>query len=435
MVSARGLALRALVALHKGRRERLRSELEGRGLEGRDLAFAFELAHGVVRRERLLDHVLEGFAHRGLPKDPPLRMALRLGVYQLLFVPGMPSHAAVHETVEVVRQNKGFANAILRHVAGAVQDVAADPARPRHQLPLAPERSFALPEPLPKDEVERLAVVHSLPDWLALRFGEQHGLEGLRQIAAAASATPGIYLRAGASVSRDTLRAELEAHEVEVEDAEHERLLRWSGGASPFGTPPFEAGRFVVQDPTAMAAAAAVPCGPGDTVVDLCAAPGTKTTFLAERVAPEGKVFAYDPDERRRTRIAENVARLRLEGAVEIVADPGSLQPADCVLADVPCSNTGVLGRRVEVRGRLKPETFDELVGLQREILEQALGLTRPGGHVVYSTCSIDREENDAVVDAARQAHAGLELVDSQLTLPHAGAHDGGYFAVLRRPG
>jgi 16S rRNA (cytosine967-C5)-methyltransferase len=433
LVSARGLALHALVALHKGRRDRLRSELEGRGLEGRDLAFAFELAHGVVRRERLLDHVLQGFAHRGLPKDPPLRIALRLGVYQLLFVPGMPSHAAVHETVELVRQNKGFANAMLRHVAGAVRDVAADPSRPRRELALAPERSFELPRMLPKDEVERLAVVHSLPDWLALRFGEQHGLDGLRRIAAAASATPGIYLRAGVDVSLETLRAELEAHEVEVEPTGHARLLRWSGGASPFGTPPFRVGRFVVQDPTAVAAAAAVPCRAGDTVIDLCAAPGTKTTFLAERVGPGGKVLAYDPDQKRRARITDNVERLRLEQVVEVVADAGPLQPADCVLADVPCSNSGVLGRRVEVRGRLTPETFDELPRLQREILEHAIGLTRPGGHVVYSTCSIDREENEAVVTAAQQDHEGLELVDSQLTLPQAGAHDGGYFAVLRR--
>jgi len=435
LVSARGLALHALVALHKGRRERLRSELEGRGLEGRDLAFAFELAHGVVRRERLLDHILRGFAHRGLPKDPSLRIALRLGVYQLLFVPGMPTHAAVHETVELVRQNKGFANAMLRHVAGAVRDVAADPARERQQLPLARERSFELAKPLPEDELERLAIVHSLPDWLAQRFGEQHGIEGLRRIAAAASATPGIYLRAGIDVPRETLRAELIGHEVEVEDCEHERLLRWSGGASPFGSLPFEIGRFVVQDPTAMAAAAAVPCGPGDTVIDLCAAPGTKTTFLAEQVRTGGKVYAFDPDEPRRARIVENVERLRLQSVVEVVRDSSSLQPAHCVLADVPCSNTGVLGRRVEVRGRLKPEVFDELPTLQREILDRAIALTRPGGHVVYSTCSIDREENDAVVAAAQQAHADLELVESHLTLPQAGAHDGGFYAVLRRGG
>jgi len=119
-VSARALALNALVALERGRSERLRSELEGRGVEGRDLAFAFELSHGVIRRERLLDHILLGFALRGLPKDPQQRVAMRLGAYQLLFVPGMKAHAAVHETVGlVVHSNRGFANAILRRVARA----------------------------------------------------------------------------------------------------------------------------------------------------------------------------------------------------------------------------------------------------------------------------------------------------------------------------
>ncbi|MCK5944058.1 MAG: hypothetical protein KAI24_18885 [Planctomycetes bacterium] len=435
MVSARGLALRALVALHKGRSERLRSELDGRGLDGRDLAFAYELSHGVVRRERLLDAVLLGFAHRGLPKDPTLLAALRLGVHQLLFVPGMPAHAAVHETVGLVRNNRGFANALLRKIAGAVQDRAADPQQPRTELALGEARSFALPRPLPEDEVERLAVLHSLPDWLAARCCEQHGVAGLREVAAAASTTPGIYLRAGRDVDAATLRAELAEHDVEVAPTDHARLLRWVGGATPFGTPAFAAGRFVVQDPTALAAVEAVPCRAGDTVVDLCAAPGTKTTFLAERVGADGRVFAFDPDARRRERIVENVERLQLADVVEVVADGDKLPVADCVLADVPCSNTGVLGRRVEVRRRLAPGTFEELPRLQRQLLDRAIALARPGGHVIYSTCSIDREENEAVVTAARSEHGALELVASQLTLPRAGVHDGGYFAVLRRPG
>ena len=435
MVRARALALRALTAVHRGRAERLRDELDGHGVEGRELAFAWELTHGVLRRERLLDHVLEGFAVRGLPKDPHLRVALRLGVQQLLFVPGMPAHAAVHETVELVRQNRGFANAMLRNVAQAIDLRTADPAAPMTELALGPTRVLRLPKPLPADELSRLAIVHSLPDWLARRVDEQHGREGLTTVAEAASERPGVFLRTGPSVQRATLAAELVAAGVEVEDCEHPRLLRWTGGESPFATAPFRVGRFVVQDPTALAAVEAVPCGPGDTVVDLCAAPGTKTTWLAERVRPGGRVFAYDPDERRRQRIADNVERLRLEDVVEVVDDPSRLPEADCVLADVPCSNTGVLGRRVEVRRRLRPTTFAGLVSQQREVLRQALRSTRPGGATVYATCSIDREENDGVVDAALgdpDAPAAT-LVSRRLTLPRAGHHDGGYVAVLRR--
>lgn len=193
----------------------------------------------------------------------------------------------------------------------------------------------------------------------------------------------------------------------------------------------------MVQDPTALAAAAEVPCGPGDIVVDLCAAPGTKTTALAERVQPAGRVFAFDVDPQRRERIAENVARLRLEASVTIVGDAKSLPVADAVLADVPCSNTGVLARRVEVRRRLQPTTFAELAALQRRLLRQALGLCRPGGAVVYSTCSIDREENEDVVDAVlAEAGSSFTRGAQRLTLPRAEVCDGGYFAVLwHRPG
>lgn len=433
-LSARSLARNALVALERGRSERLRSELEGRGVEGRDLAFAFELSHGVIRRQRLLDHVLLGFALRGLPKDPQQRVTLRLGAYQLLFVPGMKAHAAVHETVGlIVHNNRGFANAILRRVASSVKELEEGAElKAMHEIALPGGRKVELAKRLPRDEVRRLAIVHSLPEWLAQRFAAQHGVEGLRAIATAASETPGIYLRAGKHIERAALQAELVAAEVEVEPCDHQRLLHWTGGNSPFATPPFDAGQFVVQDPTAMLAVQAVPCKPGDTVVDLCAAPGTKTTWLAESVQPDGRVFAFDIDEKRLGRIAENANRLNLTDVISLVAKAADLPMADCVLADVPCSNSGVLGRRVEVRGRLEEQTFSDLPKLQGELLEQSIQLTKPGGHTVYSTCSIDREENEDVVAAAQAAHPGLELVDSKLTLPEAGKHDGGFFAVLR---
>jgi 16S rRNA (cytosine967-C5)-methyltransferase len=434
-VSARSLALKALVALERGRSERLRSELEGRGVEGRELAFAYELSHGVIRRERLLDHVLLGFALRGLPKDPQQRVALRLGAYQLLFVTGMKAHAAVHETVSlIVRNNRGFANAILRRIANSVHECDPESALDElREVALPGGRKVALAKRLPRDEVRRLAIVHSLPDWLAQRFFEQHGIEGLRAIASAASETPGIYLRTGRTSDREQLREALALADVEVADSDHERLLRWTGGSSPFATEPFVSGQFVVQDPTAMRAAQAVPCKPGDTVVDLCAAPGTKTTWLAESVQPDGRVFAFDIDEQRLERIAENAQRLKLTDIIHLVPKVTDLPVADCVLADVPCSNSGVLGRRVEARRRLDAETFAELPKLQAELLEQAIRLTRPGGYTVYSTCSIDLEENQEVVNKVVAAHPGLEIKATELTLPAAGKHDGGFFAVLQR--
>jgi 16S rRNA (cytosine967-C5)-methyltransferase len=346
----------------------------------------------------------------------------------------MPAHAAVHETVELVRSNRGFANALLRKLSQAIEHRTADPAAATTELPLGPERMLRLPLPLPDDPIERLAIVHSLPDFLLQRWRHQFGDDGVQRVAAAASAVPDVFLRVVAGRSRDELQAELATAGVICEPAAHELLLRWTGGGSPFASAPFRQGAFVVQDPTALAAALAMPCGPGATVVDLCAAPGTKTTLLAERVRPGGRVLAFDPEGKRRERIAENVARLRLQGTVTIVADAATLPVADAVLADVPCSNSGVLGRRVEVRLRLDEHAFGELAGLQRQLLTQAIGLCKPGGAVVYSTCSIDREENGDVVAAVIAAvpDRRCTIEREQLTLPDAGHCDGGYFAVLR---
>lgn len=431
MPSARAVAMQTLLQFEQGRIRYLRDELERSGLHGREAAFASELAYGVLRHERLLDHVLSLWTPRGLPKDLRVHLALRLGAHQLLFVPGMPPHAAVHESVALLRQNRGFANAVLRRVAAMVADRAADALRPLHEIALSPTRTLVLPEPgLQVEGQEPLALRHSLPDFLVARWRRRHGAQAA-SICAAASARPEVFLRNCApQCDLAALQRRLGDEGVDCEATAHPRVLRWRGGESPFAGAAFRDGWFVAQDPTAVRAAEAVPAPAGGAVLDLCAAPGTKATLLAERVGPGGMVLAYDRDPARRPRIAENQARLRLP-QLRVVDDLAPAVAMDAVLVDAPCSNSGVLGRRAEVRRRLRPDSFAALAAAQRELLLEALPRTRAGGAVVYSTCSIEPEENGELVRSTLPSDWTIE--DEQLTLPVASTCDGGYFAVLRR--
>lgn len=401
-------------------------------MSSREAGLARELAMGVERNRSFLDFVLTGLAHRGMPRDPMVRCALRVGCYQLLFLSRVPAHAAVHETVELVPRLKPLANALLRRLSGMVVERRANPELPTTEVALDGDRTLLLSEPgLPADPVERAALRHSLPSFLVRRWKDQFGDHRAGRICAASSSRPSLHLRVNrVKGSVAELEAVLAAEGVKTIAADHPDMLRWEGGPPPFSGRAFREGWFVVQDPTALRAAEAVAAEPGDTVVDLCAAPGTKAAFLAEAVTPGGRVLAYDPAPSRRQRIRENVERLGLHGTLEVVEDPRDLIPVSRVLVDVPCSNTGVLARRVEVRRRIDPQLFSDLAAVQSGLLKQGMHLLRPGGQLVYSTCSIEPEENAQVVQAA--LGPAWQLAEELLTLPDPPHRDGGYFAVLR---
>ncbi len=430
VADARAVAVRALAALDGRGTGRLTELLDVAGLDTRDAHLAREIATGVVRRFRLLDHVLLGYATRGLPDDAVARAALRVGAYQLLFLDRVPAHAAVDRAVACApRPTAGFVNAVLRRVA---ESLLARPAESeRTELALGPTRSARLPVPLPEDPVRRGALLHGLPAFLVARWAEAHGVERALALAAASSERPGLHVRA-VRIDRDELRRRLEVEGVECEPAEHPRMLRCTGGTPPMLTAAHREGACVVQDPTSVAAVEALGATTGERILDLCAAPGTKATWLAEAVGSRGVVLAFDPDRSRRSRIQDNAVRLGLPW-LGLIDRPEREAPYDRVLADVPCSNTGVLARRIEVRLRLRETTFGELASEQRDILRRALRLVRPGGVVVYSTCSIEPEENDRVVDAVASELPGVIVERRVTTFPEPPLHDGGYFAVVRR--
>jgi 16S rRNA (cytosine967-C5)-methyltransferase len=293
-----------------------------------------------------------------------------------------------------------------------------------------------LPDPA-TDFAAYFSAAFSFPRWLANRWLERYGPEECTRLGFWFNAPPPLWLRVNKlHIDRETYRLLLAAALVEAEPGEHPQSLRLVEHHAVRDLPGYAEGDFAVQDHSSMLVASALGARPGMHVLDLCAAPGGKTTHLAELMDDRGLITACDIDPKR----LETVGALSRRLGVKIVdtvllkedgeAPPG---PFDAAQVDVPCSNTGVIGRRPEVRWRLKPNEFEHLVRLQTKLLIEALTRVKPGGAVVYSTCSIEPDENEGVVKAVCRGMRGVTLEAEHRAIPGRPS-DGGYWARLRKP-
>lgn len=451
-------------------RDALASLFEQRRIDRRDRDLAAEIAHGVIRREDTLDAVLTLRLKRPVAEqDARVLRVLRIGVYQMLFLDRVPRSAAVTTSVELVRaagrdRATGLVNAVLRAVAGLVGEVRpaaegdtdlqrTDLQRtdPRRTVPrgdgrctLLTEPAFADPE---SDLAEHLAGRYGAPRWAVARFLAQHGRDAAYAILEASIARPSVALRPRGGRGPE-LEAALAAAGIGFEAEGPCLLVRGSGDVR--GLPLWDAGAYTVQDPTAAEVAADLGAGGalrGATVLDLCAAPGGKTLGLSDLVGPEGRVVAVDVPGPRTMQMIEELARRRVANVEMYSADAtdasalprrpaagaaGTADGFDVVLVDAPCSNSGVLARRVEARRRLRDgAALASLVAVQSRLLDAAATRVRPGGRLAWSTCSLDDEENGARVRAFLASHPGFTLVSERTTLPVAGRRDGGHLSVL----
>jgi 16S rRNA (cytosine967-C5)-methyltransferase len=380
------------------------------GLDERDRALARRLAYGTIQRARTLDHAIEALGRRPVRKlDPPVRAALRLGCYQLAFLDGVPRYAAVNESVELVRRARleravPFANAVLRRLADGARDLVAA---------------------LPEETFEQAALRHSYPDWIAETWWEELGSEEARALMAAQNEEPETAVRlVRCEIAGRPDPVVLGAWVVERVD---ERALA--------------EGRIWPQSRGSQLVGHVVGSRPGERTLDLCAAPGGKATMLA------GEVVAVEVDEARAEQLAATARRLGAANVRVLRADGRDLPPEldgfDRALVDAPCSGLGVLASRPDLRWRAEP-----LPELQVELLRAAIARVRPGGTVVYSTCTVNRRENEDVVDAV--VGEGLVAIDASLgeewpafrhrsrpallqTLPHVHGTSGFFVARLRR--
>jgi 16S rRNA (cytosine967-C5)-methyltransferase len=413
---------------------------EAQALDARDRALAMRLAYGAVQRRGTLDQLVQQLAERPVARlDPPVLAALRLGLYELLYLRGAPDHAVVADAVELAksagRSGHGLVNAVLRRATregqtllGALQD----------------------------DTPEHAAVMHSHPEWIARLWWEQLGAQDARALMAFDNEPGEVALRA--NTLRTTAAALARALPVATHtDPRLPEALVLDGPLDLHGLPQWASGDFVAQSRAAMLVARAIDPQPGERVLDLCAAPGGKSTHLAALMQGEGEVVAVEHNPRRAGELQRTARRLHAGNVRVELADAavprtaGAAEaPFDRVLVDPPCSGLGTLQARPDLRWRVTPESVREMAGIQAAILAAGAAAVRPGGVLVYSTCTISSTENEHQIAAFLDSHPNFALDDlaagpqgerfepfvcdgGVATLPHRDHTAGFFIARLKR--
>ena len=388
-----------------------------------DRALCHELVLGVLRWQLLLDKIVEHFSQRRVERlDAGVRIALRLGLYQLRYLTRIPASAAVDESVSLVRAARlssatSFVNALLRR---AIREADYDPAA-----------EFS-------DPLEKIAVRTSHPVWLIERWVKAFGMDETEAFAEANNIVPPTAFRVvRARTNADAVLEKLRDAGANVTASKIvEGAWRVSGGTSLLRELS-AAGEIYLQDEASQLVAASLEVERGDRVLDLCAAPGGKTTLIADRADDQGMIVAADLSAPRMAFVITTTRLHGLRSIKPIILDaaeqlPFAAESFDKVLVDAPCSGTGTLRRNPEIRWRLSPTDIEKLAAQQKQILTRAVEVVKPGGHFVYSTCSVEREENEDVIEAL-QADKRLRLLKTTRTWPHVHGADGFFISVFKK--
>jgi 16S rRNA (cytosine967-C5)-methyltransferase len=380
---------------------------ESKELGPRDRALAMRLAFGAVQRKATLDHVIEQLADRPAARlDPPLLAGLRLGLYELLYLRGAPDYAVVADAVELTkaaaRAGHGLVNAVLRRAAREG----------------APAMLGVLEERTP----QQAAIKHSHPEWIASLWWEELGAEQARALMSADNEPGELALRVNTLVT-DASAAAAELPVRSHRDPEIPEALVLEEPFDLHASPLWRSGALSAQSRAAMLVSRALGPQSGERVLDLCAAPGGKTTHLASLMDGAGEVLAVERDQRRAGALARNAQRLHAGEVIRVeVADAARYTPGaalfDRVLVDPPCSGLGTLQARADLRWRVTAAAIGEMAQMQAEILSAGANALRPGGVLVYSTCTISPTENERLIDAFLSSHPEFSLDDLGSELP-----------------
>ncbi len=359
-------------------------------LDGREKAFIKRVSEGTIERRIQLDYVLDQYSKTPVIKMKPfIRALLRMSVYQLLFMEHIPDAAVCNEAVKLAKKRgfqslQGYVNGVLRNIA-----------RGREKI-LYPDRE--------KTPEAYLSVRYSMPLWLVEHFRDAYEMDACEKILAASleRRPVGLRLQEGLSVEeRKRLFAAWEASGVTVrEHPYHPCAVTVEGAAGIRRLAGYAEGFFTVQDVSSILAVEAAGIMPGDTVIDVCAAPGGKALHAAQKAGKDGNVIACDVSSHKTDKIEENRRRLRAENVTVLVQDARErneslLGRADVLLADVPCSGLGVIGHKQDIKYRVTRESLQKIQVLQKEIITNVIDYIKPGGMLLYSTCTLNPAENE----------------------------------------
>jgi 16S rRNA (cytosine967-C5)-methyltransferase len=440
--SARNLAFAALKAVHQGAYADVAlHRFLKQPLSDVERRLMTELLYGCTRQQRTLDALIDQLAKKPAREQPPeLRTLLHLGLYQLRYLDQVPVSAAVNTTVDLAKQMglaglSGFVNGLLRHYVRAAEK--GDPLI------------------LPTDRVQRLGVQYSYPDWIIEVWLAQIGAEATELLCQYLNQPPALDIRVNMlKTTRAAVQAQLEAAEIIVEPLPHlPQALRIQDSAGPIPKMPgFTEGLWTVQDASAQLVGHVLNPQPGSVVIDVCAAPGGKATHLAELMQGQGKIWACDRTPSRLRKLQQNLKRLDINMIEQWTGDsrelPEQMPPVDAILIDAPCSGLGTLHRHADARWQQTPEQVKSLSQLQAQLLTASAQRVKPGGVLVYATCSLHPDENENVVQAFLEAHSDWRLETDFLPAgqrawqqeagwikvwPHQQAMDGFFIAKMKK--
>ncbi|MDJ0598000.1 MAG: 16S rRNA (cytosine(967)-C(5))-methyltransferase [Crocosphaera sp.] len=408
-----------------------------------DRSLCTELVYGIIRHQRTLDTLIDQLGKKTAQQQPPdLRRILHIGLYQLRYLNHIPPSAAVDTSVNLAKENK------LSRLSGVVNGILRQYLRKseKGEDPLI----------LPSDPLQKISIYYSFPDWIVETWVQQWGEETTEQLCHWFNQTPTIDIRINPlKTTLDTIATQLTEAGVNVTTLPpFPYTLRLQGKIGNIQTlPGFSQGHWTVQDSSGQLVSYLLDPQPGQTIIDACAAPGGKTTHIAELMQDQGTIFACDRTSSRLKKVQQNAQRLQLKSITLIEGDSRHLtqfiNKADGVLVDVPCSGLGTLHRHPDIRWRQTPEKIQQLTSLQQEILTQAAQWVKPQGTLVYATCTLNPPENQQIIEAFLTTHPHWHieppppdwLFSSFVTsskwiqiLPHQ-HHSDGFFMVKLKKG